>query len=321
MLKVFRQPAQGPFEETSDVGVLKALPVVGDYLWVDLENPTEEDAVVLSEVFNFHPLAIEDCFHDSGSPKVDDYNDYVFIVVHGIRYDESGHDFSSHELNVFLGPNYLVTFHSEPSLSIRSAEEYVRRNPALMQQGSDFLLHYIVDRLVDNYFPKLEIMEDRIEEIEAAAFEDPSEDVLTAIFKTRRQLTQIRRVVGHEREVLVGMSRGTTPFVGEKARFYFRDVYDHMLRITEMTDLLRDTINIILQAYLSMVSNRLNNTMRVLTVIATMMLPMTVITGIYGMNFRHMPELGWNYGYYYVLGGMLLISLGMLYFFRKRKWL
>ena len=321
MIKIFKQPAQGAFEETTGVGALNDLPGDGDYLWVDLDDPIEEEAAVLSNVFNFHPLAIEDCWHDPQSPKVDDYNDYVFIVIHGIRYDDKNRDFSSHELSVFLGPNYLVTFHSEASLSIRSAEEYVRRSPALLQQGSDFLLHYIVDRLVDNYFPKLEIMEDRIEEIESAVFDDPSEDVLNAIFETRRQLTHIRRVVGHEREVLVAMSRGAIPFVGEKARFYFRDVYDHMLRITEMSDVLRDTINIILQAYLSMVSNRLNNTMRVLTVIATMMLPMTVITGIYGMNFRNMPELGWDYGYYYVLGGMLLISAGMLFVFRKRKWL
>ncbi len=321
MIKVFKQPAEGAFEEMTGVLSIEDLPSDGDYLWVDLAGPTAEEALVLSEVFDFHPLAIEDCWHDPQSPKVDDYNDYVFIVVHGIRYEETERDFSSHELNVFLGPNYLVTFHSEESLSIAAAEEYVRRNPALMRQGSDFLLHYIVDRLVDNYFPKLEIMEDRIEELEAAAFEDPSENVLNDIFEIRRQLTHIRRVVGHEREVLVSMSRGAIPFVGEKSRFYFRDIYDHMLRITEMADSLRDTINIILQAYLSMVSNRLNNTMRVLTVIATMMLPMTVITGIYGMNFRNMPELGWDYGYYYVLGGMAIASGVMLYFFRKRKWL
>ena len=321
MITVFKLSADIAPDSVQELLSIESLPEEGDCVWVDLDGPTEAEAAVLSEPFQFHPLAIEDCWQGPQSPKVDDYRDYAFIVVHGVSYDQEFGNFETHELNVFLSHNYLVTFHAEPSLSIAAAVEHLRYSPQLLKQGPDFLLHFIVDRLVDNYFPKLEVMEDRIEKLEASAFQDPSEEVLNRIFETRRQLTHLRRVVGHEREVLVVMSRGGVLFVGDKARLYFRDVYDHMLRITEMSDVLRDTINVILQAYLSMISNRLNNTMRVLTVIATIMLPMTVITGIYGMNFRNMPELSWNYGYYVVLGGMALISGAMLWVFRKRKWL
>jgi magnesium transporter len=190
-----------------------------------------------------------------------------------------------------------------------------------MSRGMDFMLHQILDRVIDNYFPKLEILEDRIEELETAVFANPKPELINLIFELRHHVVHLKRIAIQEREVFAAISRGAFPFVNERAQVYFRDIYDHVFRIVETADNHRETLNIILQAYLSTVSNKLNNTMRVLTVIATIMLPLTVITGIYGMNFMYMPELGWRYGYHMTLFGMAVLAVGMLAYFRNRNWL
>jgi len=320
MIIGFQYSAHAPCQEFRDVQNAK-MPCEGEYLWLDLEAPSHEEGQILSKVFNFHPLAIEDCWHEPQAPKADDYGDYLFMVVHGVRYDAATDEFTTHELNIFLGPNYIVTFHSFHSRSVEAAQNYVRRNANVMARGMDFLLHQILDRLIDNYFPKLEILEDKIEELEAAVFSDPKPELLNTMFVLRHHVVHLKRVAAQEREVLAAVSRGAFPFVSERAQLYFKDVYDHIFRIVEIADNHRETINIIMQAYLSMVSNKLNNTMRVLTVIATMMLPLTVITGIYGMNFDHMPELRWHYGYYMVIFVMVCVAGGMIVYFRRRNWL
>lgn len=320
MITAFRYvPGDKCYElhETEAISVPKS----GEALWVDFESPTPQEGEILSRVFNFHPLAIEDCWHEPQSGKVDDYGDYLFLVVHGVRYNADLDDFITHELNIFLGANYLVTFHAFHSRSIEASQSYVRRNPNIMARGMDFMLHQILDRVIDNYFPKLEILEDKIEELETAIFADPRPELLNSILDLRRHVGHVKRVAIQEREVFAAISRGAFPFVNERAQVYFKDVYDHVFRIVETADNLRETINIILQAYLSTVSNKLNDTMRVLTLLATIMLPLTVITGIYGMNFDNMPELHWRYGYFAILLGMALLAGGMLLYFRKRNWL
>ena len=320
MITAFRYVTNETCHELHDAGDISK-PQNGEALWVDLEAPAPEEGEILSRVFNFHPLAIEDCWHEPQTAKVDDYGDYLFMVVHGVRYDAATEDFITHELQVFLGPNYLVTFHSFHSRSVEAAQSYVRRNPHVMARGMDFMLHQILDRLIDNYFPKLEILEDKIEELEAAIFTDPRPELMNRVFDLRRHVLHLKRVASQEREVFAAISRGAFPFVNERAQIYFRDIYDHVFRIVEIADNHRETMNIMLQAYLSTVSNKLNHTMRILTVIATLMLPLTVITGVYGMNFEHMPELGWRYGYHATLLGMALLAGGMLFYFRRRNWL
>jgi magnesium transporter len=320
MITAFQNVPNENCHELHDTGAISK-PQNGETLWVDLEAPTPEEGEILSRVFNFHPLAIEDCWHEPQNAKVDDYGDYLFIVVHGVRYDAATEDFITHELQVFLGPNYLVTFHSFHSRSVEAAQNYVRRSPHVMARGMDFMLHHILDRLIDNYFPKLEILEDKIEELEAAIFTEPRPELMSRIFELRRHVLHLKRVASQEREVFAAISRGAFPFVNERAQIYFKDIYDHVFRIVEIADNHRETMNIMLQAYLSTVSNKLNQTMRFLTLIATLMLPLTVITGVYGMNFEHMPELGWRYGYYLTLLGMALLAGGMLFYFRRRNWL
>jgi magnesium transporter len=321
MIILFRYSPDGSCQEFRECNQVVSLPQNGESLWVDLEAPTPEEAEILSKVFKFHHLAIEDCWHEPQHPKADDYGDYLFMVVHGVRYDASTEEFTTHELNIFLGPNYLVTFHTFHSRSVEAAQQYVRRNPNVMARGMDFMLHQIMDRLIDNYFPKLEILEDKIEALETEVFTDPSPELLNTVFELRHHVVHLKRVASQEREVLIAITRGAFPFVSERAQIYFKDIYDHLFKIVEIADNHRETMNIILQAYLSLVSNKLNNTMRVLTVIATIMLPLTVITGIYGMNFDHMPELRWRYGYYATLLGMAMLAAGMLLYIRRRNWL
>ncbi len=183
------------------------------------------------------------------------------------------------------------------------------------------MLHQIVDRVIDNYFPKLEIIEAKIDELETLLMTDVRPELLTRIFDLRRTVAHVKRVATGEREVLIQMSRGDFPFISERAQVYFKDIYDHLFRIVEGTDSHRETLNVMIQVYVSMVSNQLNHTMRILTLVATIMLPLTVVTGIYGMNFEFMPELEWKFGYPLVLLLMAVISVSMLAYFRFRKWL
>jgi magnesium transporter len=321
MITIFRYSESSGFEETHDPASLAESPPKGTHVWVDLLSPTPEEADVLTRVFGFHPLAVEDCWHEPQHSKVDDYGDHLFMVVHGVRYDAEHDEFKTHELNIFLGASYLVTFHTYHSRSIDAAKENVRRHPGLMTRGMDFVLHQVVDRVIDNYFPKLEILEGKIDELETDLIADVRPELLTRIFDLRRTVAHLKRIATQERELVIQISRGDFPLISEKAQVYFKDIYDHLFRIVEAADGHRETLNVMIQVYVSMVSNQLNHTMRVLTLIATIMLPLTVITGIYGMNFDFMPELHWKIGYPLVLVAMLVVSVGMITYFRRRNWL
>jgi magnesium transporter len=252
---------------------------------------------------------------------VDDYGDYLFLVAHGVRHDAKGNEFKTHELNMFLGTSFLVTFHTHHSRSIDAVKENVRRHGSMMARGMDFLLHQIVDRVIDSYFPKLEIIEAQIDELETALVEDVRPELLSRMFELRRTVAYVKRVATQEREVLVQISRGDFAFISERLQIYFKDIYDHLFRIVEAADNHRETLNAMVQVYVSMVSNQLNHTMRLLTLVATIMLPLTVITGIYGMNFDYMPELHWKWGYPLVLAVLLIVSVSMILYFKRRKWL
>jgi len=321
MITIFRYSPGIGCEEFHDPTSVVEVPKDGALLWVDLETPTPEEAEVLSRLFGFHPLAIEDCWHEPQHPKIDDYGEYLFLVVHGVRYDAERDEFKTHELNIFLGATFLVTFHTLHSRSIDSVKENVRRHPHFMARGMDFMLHQVVDRVIDNYFPKLEIIESKIDELETALVADVQPELLTRVFELRRTVAHVKRVATQEREVVIQISRGDFPFISERAQVYFKDIYDHLFRIVEGTDSHRETLNVMIQVYVSMVSNQLNHTMRILTLIATIMLPLTVITGIYGMNFEFMPELGWKFGYPLVLLLMAVVSVSMILYFRRRNWL
>jgi magnesium transporter len=290
--------------------------------WIDLEDPTVKESMLLEDPFHFHPLAIEDCLSDIHHPKVDDYDNYVFLIVHGIRFDAPTDQFFTRELDVFLGPNYLITHHKGHMRSIESARTQCSKDiMAAMPKGVDFLLHVILDQLFEHYFPNLDSLEDKIQLVQVEVFENPTRETLDHIFALKRDVAQLRRICTPQREIMHRLARGEFKVVSPKAAVYFRDIYDNLYRIVDASYSYQDLMQGTLDAYLSAVNNRLNETMKRLTLIGAVMATLTVISGIYGMNFQYMPELGWRFGYVWALGLMASVSAGLVYWFRKRGWL
>jgi len=290
--------------------------------WIDLEDPTVKEATILEDPFHFHPLAIEDCLAEVHHPKIDDYESYLFVIVHGIRFDVPTDEFITRELDIFLGKNYLITHHKGPMRSIGTLRELCNKNLASsFPRGVDFLVHQILDMLFEHYFPNLDAIEDKVQMVQIQVFESPTRETLDMIFALKKDVLQLRRICAPQREIVNRLARGEFKVVSPRAAVYFRDIYDNLYRIVEASFSYQDIVQSLLDAYLSAVSNRLNETMKRLTVIGAIMAALTVITGVYGMNFEFMPELHWKFGYAFVWGMMLFVSVGLFYWFRKKDWI
>lgn len=290
--------------------------------WIDLEDPTVGEATILEDPFHLHPLAIEDCLSDVNHPKVDDYEDYLFMIVHGIRFDAPTDKFETRELDVFLGRNFLITHHRGPMRSITAAREQCGKNlQAAMPKGVDFLLHQILDQMFEHYFPNLDSLEDKIQLVQVEVFENPSKETLDHIFHLKRDVAQLRRICTPQREIVHRLSRGEFRMISAKAAIYFRDIYDNLYRIVDASYAYQDMTQGTLDAYLNAVNNRLNETMKRMTVVTAVLACLTVITGIYGMNFEFMPELKWRFGYLWALCLMVALPGGLVWYFRHRGWI
>jgi len=291
-------------------------------LWIDIVNPSEDDIDVMVEIFKFHQLAIEDAIFPQNQPKLDEYDDYLFIVVHGMDYSHVREQaFQTRELNIFFGKNYVLTIHNDP---LAPVSKLFRRCPSksqAMQQGAGFLLHAIIDNIVDGYFPVVEKLENRIEELEDRVLEGADKSVLENIVKLKRTVMTLRNFMLPQQKILGLLGRSSTPFIRPATAAYFRDVYDHVVQVNSMLDTYRDVLNSTMEAYLSVVSNRMNEIMKTLTIITTIMMPLTVITSFYGMNIK-LPEFAWGWkGYFFVLGLMGIAMTGMLMFLKRKKWI
>jgi magnesium transporter len=304
------------------IGPIKNHLATGDgLLWVDIEDVTNEDGELLSDVFGFHPLAVADCVSkDIHPPKIDDFDNYLFIIFHGVNYHTEPEVVETTELNLFLGKNYIVTGHDVPMKSVSSTLERVQKDERLMRRGADFLVYDIIDTLVDNIMPTIEEMDEKNDQLEAQALHEPTRETLMSIMQLKRSILALTRVVLPQREIMNGLSRGQYPLISERAQIYYRNIYDHLVRIEMLTLGLRDMTESVLSTHLSSVSNRMNQVMKILTLIATIFIPLTFITGIYGMNFADMPELAWRYGYFAILGVMAVIGVSLVVYFRKKRW-
>ncbi|MFU8796882.1 MAG: magnesium/cobalt transporter CorA [Dehalococcoidia bacterium] len=290
-------------------------------LWVDIEDTADEDAELLSRVFCFHPLAVADCVsRNIHAPKIDDFGDYLFIIVHGINYHNEPDVIETTELALFLGKNYVVTSHDVPMRSVSSVLGRVRQDGRPMRRGAGFLAHDIIDALVDNIMPAIDEMDEKSVAIEAEALHEPRRQTLVSIMQLKRSILALTRVIMPQREIVNGLSRGEYALIGERAEIYYRNIYDHLVRIEMLVRDLRDMAESALNTYLSSVSNRMNEVMKMLTLIATIFIPLTFIAGIYGMNFVNMPELEWRYGYFGILIVMAVISLCLIIYFRRKRW-
>jgi len=294
-----------------------------DVVWVDMEEPTEADEKVLLEVFNFHPLTIEDCRENRHYPKIEEFPGYLYFIVHGVRADTSPDHFNTIELDGFLGRNYVITYHHDMFRSINNVRQLIRTSPIACKRGAPFLLYQILDQIVDFYSPVLDDFDERIDKLEDDIFtlKSPNNEILAEIMDLKRGVLRLRRISSKQMEILYRMSRGEFTLIDPQMLPFYRDIYDHLIRVTDLAENYRDLISGALEAYLSVISNRMNEIMKVLTIFSAIMLPLTFIAGVYGMNFEHMPELATRYGYFIVWGIMIFVATGMLGLFWKRGWI
>lgn len=292
-----------------------------DCIWIDITHPTKEDIEpLLEEWFRFHELATEDSLSPNTQPKYDRFERYDFLVFRGIGMD-GGREVATHKLASFLGRNFLLTIHKESLDSIDGVWNRLPRDKRILERGPDFVLYSVLDHLVDAHFPLLENVEERMDEIHELIFKYPSQSLLDELLDLKRELNIVRRHTLPQRELFNQISRGDAQFIQRDHLIYFRDLYDHTFRIGESIDVERDLASTTMEAYLSVVANRTNDIMKVLTIISTVLLPMNFIAGVYGMNFQYMPELRWHYGYLWALLLMLTFAVSMLLGFWKKGWL
>ena len=292
-------------------------------LWVDLVAPTREEIQsVLVDTFHFHPLAVEDAASELQFPKVESYQGYLYLVLHGIDFEEHEHRFATSDVDFFLGRNYLVTVHDGHSRSISGMREICSQHPHILAEGPVALLHRIVDSMVDNYRPEIEELEERVDRMEQEAVLRPGADLVRDILELKRDLSSLRRVVIPQRDAVGRLARREFPLITDEMAYRFRDVYDHLSRLADEAITFQDRVTGTLEAHLSNISNRLNQVMKVLTVASTIFLPMTVVTGMYGMNvpLPHFPG-GEAAQFWWIFGIMIAIAAAMLAVFRAKGWI
>jgi magnesium transporter len=291
-------------------------------LWVDLEKPTPEEGRLLADVFHFHPLAVEDALSEIHHPKIEPYGSYLYLILHGIDFQEEEHWFATRDVDFFLGPNYLVSVHDGSSRSIAAVKNVCDKHDRVLAEGAAALLHRIVDSMVDTYRPEIESLEAHMNELEDQAILGYKPDLVRDILALKRDLASLRRVVIPQRDAVGRLARREFPAISDELTYRFRDVYDHLVRLSDEATLLQDRVTGILEAHLSTISNRLNMVMKVLTVMSTIFLPLTVLTGMWGMNVP-LPVFpgGEAMQFWWVAGFMVVIAGVMLAMFRRNGWL
>lgn len=297
-------------------------PDAAETLWVDILDPGEPERRLLLDVFHFHELAVEDALAEVHHPKIEPYQGFLYLILHGIEAAKRQKGIVTHDIDFFLGRNFLVTVHRAPSRSIQAEVEVCARHEHILSEGPGNLLHRIVDRLVDHYSPELDRLEERIESLEKSVFEKPQRNPLKDILKLKAEVAALRRVALPQRDAVARLARREFPQISESLGYKFRDVFDHVVRLTDEAIFLQDRVTGLLDAHLANTSNRLNQVMKVLTVIATIFMPLTVLTSMYGMNVSlpHFPGSS-SWQFWWVFGIMLAISGVMLWIFRRLEWL
>lgn len=325
---VYRQGAKH-VEEFFDVAALPEL--IADrsnILWVDIrgEDPADIPKIkdLLLNVFNFHDLTVEDCLETRNAPKIEAFPDYFYFIVHGVKPDEtSPTNFVTKELDGYLGPNYVVTFHIERFRSVKNVKQQLRTSPFACQRGAAYLLHQILDQIVDLYMPLLDDYDEAINGLEERVLhlQRTNGQLLEEIMGLRRGVARLKRISHRQLEVLYRMSHGEFTQIPENILPSFRDVHDHLMRVSDLAESYRDLVGGLFEIHFAVIGNKTNEIMKTLAIISAIILPLTLIAGIYGMNFEYMPELRSRYGYYATLAVMCLITILMLIYFWRRGWM
>lgn len=299
----------------------------GNLVWVDFQCETppqvEEAKNILLNIFKFHPLTIEDCIETRNQPKVEAFPNYLYFIVHGLTPETNSANFLTKELDGYLGDNYVVTFHAEPFRSIERVKQQIRTSPFACERGAAYLLHLVLDNIVDMYMPLVDDFDSTINEIEDRIFamENSNNEILEEITDLRRSVARMKRISSRQLDVLHRMSNGDFPQIGGNILPFYRDIYDHLLRISDLSESYKELVTGLFQIHFSMTADKTNEIIKFLTIFSAIILPLSLIAGIYGMNFENMPELKTRYGYFITLGVMFLVMLILLFYFKYKGWI
>ena len=291
--------------------------------WINVSGI--HDVTVIEEfgkAFNIHPLLLEDIVHSDQRPKLEDYDDYLFLVLRMLRYDEAKEELQSEQVSLILGPNFVITFQEREGDVFDAVRARIRNGKGkIRKMGCDYLTYALIDSVVDNYFLVFEKYGEKIEVLQEEVLSQPTPETLQVIQRTKRDMIFLRKSVWPLREAINALQRGESSLVTDNVNIYLRDVHDHTIQVIDTIETFRDIISGTLDVYLSSVSNKMNAVMKVLTIIATIFMPMTFIAGIYGMNFKYMPELEWHWAYPVIWAVIIVLGVLMLMGFKRKKWL
>jgi magnesium transporter len=316
-------PDQVEERALTDPGEIAALLDTETVSWIDVCGVHDVDAVArIGSVLRIHPLVLEDIVNTRQRPKAEVYDGHLFVVLQMIRYVREASRLETEQVSLILGPRYVVTFQERPGDVFDAVRQRIRSGKGrVRRQGADYLAYCLLDVVVDHYFHVLEALEDELEALEPTLLSRPGPETLETIHELKRALVTLRKGVWPLRELLNTLERGESDLVTPTTRPYLRDVYDHSVQVIDTVESFRDVLAGYLDIYLTSASNRLNEIMKVLTIVATVFIPLTFLVGVYGMNFEHMPELGWRWAYPAVWAFMIGIAGAMLYMFRRKGWL
>ena len=291
--------------------------------WINVDSLHQVEILEkMGECYGLHPLVLEDILNTDQRPKMEDYGEYIYIVLKMLEYHDKSSEIESEQISLILGPNFVFSFQEREGDTFNPIRERIRNNKGrIRKMGADYLAYTLLDSIVDNYFIILERLGEKIEFLEEELVTHPTSEILQVIHHLKREMIFLRKAVWPLREVVSGLGRGESSLIQESTKVYLRDIYDHTIQTIDTIETYRDMVSSMLDIYLSSVSNRLNSVMKVLTIIATIFMPLTFIAGIYGMNFKFMPELEWRWGYPTIWFVVILIGISMLIYFKRKKWL
>jgi magnesium transporter len=291
--------------------------------WINIDGIHQVEIIEkLGKHFDIHPLVLEDIANTEQRSKMEDFNDYIFLVLKMLYFEEEENEIKSEQVSFILGSNYVLSFQEKEGDVFNPVRERVKNSKGRVRKmGADYLVYTLIDAIVDNYFIILEKLGEKIEDLEDELVDRPRQETLQVLHYLKREMVFLRKSVWPLREAISGLQREESPLIMDSTKIYLRDVYDHTIQVIDAVETFRDMLSGMLDIYLSSISNRMNQIMKVLTIIATIFIPLTFIAGIYGMNFKYMPELEWRWGYFIVLGIMTIIAIWMLIYFRRKRWL
>ena len=300
-----------PFKDTSTI------------TWINIDGLHQLEIIEkVGKHFNIHPLVLEDIANTEQRPKMEDFDDYIFLIMKMLCFNEKDMKIKVEQVGLILGSNFVISFQEgEGNVFDPVRQRITKGKGRIRKMGADYLTYALIDVIVDGYFLILERIGDRIEDLEEELIDEPGPETMHSIHNLKKEMLLFHKLVWPLREVLSKLERGESNLFRESTELYLRDVYDHTIHVVDTIDTFRDMLSGMLDLYISSISNKMNEVMKMLTIIATIFIPLTFIAGVYGMNFRYMPELEWRYGYPMILLVMLVIGLGMMIYTKKKKWL